>query len=114
MDKMNYEYTFNGIHTIVNPAEIKYAYSQHRVCYLVMEDGEEHRFYKKLDELEKELEEISPEFVRTGKSFLVNRKQVRSYSHSQVMLKDGQTLPVGRAYYNQLIPKLQVWKVAIA
>lgn len=105
MKQRNYKYTFNRIYTLVNPIEIIYAYSEYRICYLIMKNGEIHKFYKKLDELEKELNEILPEFVRIRKRFIVNRYFINSYNRSHVTLKNGKVLPIGKDYYKQMQQK---------
>jgi len=51
-------------------------------------------FYGKLDDIEK----ISPLFVRIHKSFLVNKKHIRSISADTVILSNGEVLPVSRRY----------------
>ena len=52
------------------------------------------KFYGKLDDIEKK----SFLFVRVHKSFLVNKKHIRSLSADTVILSNGETLPVSRKY----------------
>jgi DNA-binding LytR/AlgR family response regulator len=51
-------------------------------------------FYGKLDDIEKKF----PLFIRVHKSFLVNKKHIRSFSAGTVILSDGEVLPVSRKY----------------
>jgi len=51
-------------------------------------------FYGKLDDIEKS----SPMFARIHKSFLVNKRHIRSLSADTVILSNGETLPVSRKY----------------
>lgn len=104
--KPRYEYVFNKNHTVINPEDILYAYSDNRVCCLVMKNGEEHRFYKKLDQLENELEEIYLVFVRTSKSYLVNRNYIKSFNRKHVRTRGRDILPVSRSRYEQMRAKL--------
>lgn len=52
-----------------------------------------------LSDLESQLDEG---FFRTGRSFLVNLKQVRRVSRSEVLLADGSKVPLARGYYDKL------------
>lgn len=38
------------------------------------------------------------DFIRIHRSFIVSRSKIKSYSHKDIILCDGQTLPVGRQY----------------
>jgi len=51
-------------------------------------------FYGRLDAIEAEY----PIFVRIHKSFLVNRKHIRSVSSDTVIISNGEALPVSRRY----------------
>jgi DNA-binding LytR/AlgR family response regulator len=51
-------------------------------------------FYGKLDDIEK----ASPLFVRIHKSFLVNKRHIRSMTADAVILSNGESLPVSRKY----------------
>ena len=55
-------------------------------------------FYGKLDDIEKS----SPLFVRIHKSFLVNKRHIRSISADTVILSNGEILPVSRKYSTNL------------
>ncbi len=46
-------------------------------------------------------------FIRTHKSYLVNSKKIDSITRSEVMLTNGETLTVGRKYYNLLKEEAQ-------
>lgn len=105
-----YEFSFNGTHTIVNPREIIYAYSDNAHCVLVMRNGEKHRFRKKLDDLEEELQMIYPAFVRIAKSYLINCNYIKQYNSYCVTVKSGETLSVGGSHYKQWATRFQEWK----
>lgn len=52
-----------------------------------------------LSEVERSLDE---EFIRTGRSFIVNLKYVRKVTRSEVLLADGTSVPLARGYYDKL------------
>lgn len=55
---------------------------------------------KRMSEFEKEYEDYG--FVRIHKSYLVVRSQILSYKSGEVLLKNGDKLPVGRVYKGNL------------
>lgn len=101
-----YEIEYKGIHTIVRPCEIIYAYSRSRKCNFVMDGNETLTFYKKLDDLEKEINEIYPHFVRVNKSFLVNYIHIRAVRKYSVIMDNGDELSISRAYRDGSVSKI--------
>ena len=93
-----YEFKYNGIHMMVYPYQIMYAYSSLRKCNLVLNSGEILSFYEKINNLEKDLKEIYPHFIRVNKSFLVNSLYIKSYKKDAVIMNDGLELKVSRSY----------------
>ncbi len=61
---------------------------------------EKFEFYQKMDELLAVLPIGS--FVRCHQSYTVNIKAIYSYSSSSIVLKNGQSIPVSRKYYQDL------------
>jgi len=57
----------------------------------------------------KNLEKILPEqtFVRIHKSYIANTKYIRTITSTTVTLKDGQSLPVGKVYKDDVKAKLK-------
>lgn len=55
---------------------------------------------KRMSEFEKEYEEYG--FVRIHKSYLVVRSQILSHKSGEILLKNGDKLPVGRVYKSNL------------
>lgn len=55
-------------------------------------------FYGHLDDIEKKY----PFFVRIHKSFLVNKKHIRSLSADKIILSNGEVLPVSRKYSSNI------------
>ena len=59
-------------------------------------------FRGKMDNVQKELEELSEDFVRINKSYLVNRAFVKGKTSREVVMRNGDSIPVGRAYSKEL------------
>lgn len=93
-----YSFTFRGVQHIIQPSQIVYAYSTGRSCNLVMQSGQTYQFYKKLADLEAELDKLYPRFIRIGKSYLVNYDHVVRINHRHVTMDTGEMLNLSRKY----------------
>ena len=67
--------------------------------YVTIHATEEYTIKKPLSEVEAELDEG---FMRTGRSFIVNLKQIRRIGKMDVILADGSAVPLSRGYYEKL------------
>lgn len=67
--------------------------------YVTVHAAEDYTVKKSLSEVEAELDEG---FMRTGRSFIVNLKQVRRIGKNEVILADGSMIPLSRGYYEKL------------
>lgn len=67
-------------------------------------DDERFEFYSTISRMEEQL--FSKGFLRTHKSFLVNKRYLRSVDSSRVLLDDGKELPVGKRYYSENLKNL--------
>ncbi len=67
--------------------------------YVTIHAAEDYTVKKSLSEVEAELDEG---FMRTGRSFIVNLKQVRRIGKNEVILADGSMVPLSRGYYEKL------------
>ena len=76
--------------------DILYFESRRRQICLHTFKGEE-RFYKKLDSIEKDLEEAAVPFVRIHQSYLVNLYHISRYYSDRIELEGGEVLPVSEA-----------------
>lgn len=73
--------------------------------------GKIYKFYKKLDEVEKEISaNYSIPFIRIHKSYLVNFQQISKVSYTEIETKDGRALKISDTYkkgvrsrYSQLL-----------
>ena len=74
-------------------AEIVYCEVQGRKIYIHQSNGKITDYYDKLDDLE---QRIDGRFFRCHRSYLVNLEYVRGYNVGQVMLSQGNKIPVSR------------------
>ncbi len=75
---------------------VLYFSSEKRKIKVLMEDGKEYYFYKKLDKLEEELKEFEVEFLRVHQSFLINGKQIEMLHSGYVRICNGEYIPISR------------------
>ena len=75
--------------------EIMYFQSDLRQVWIVSET-ERRGTYRKLGEIEKELEKGPGKFIRIHRSFLVNYNYIKRFRYDTVELLDGSELPVSR------------------
>ncbi len=83
--------TFN-----IDLKQVLYFASERRTIRVLMEDGREHVFYEKLDELEQMLSGYNHHFIRIHKSYLVNKRQIEQYHSKNIVMRNGDTLAVSR------------------
>lgn len=79
--------------------EIRYFEIELRIV-TVYYSGESFEFYSTIMRMEEQL--YGRGFVRTHKSFLVNRRYIRSLDANEVVLETGERLPVGKNYAHQV------------
>lgn len=86
--------------------EILYCCSCARKTLIVTERNI-YQVYKKLDEVQKHLEQSNKIFIRSHKSYLVNLAYVRRTSARQILLKNGEILPVSSSRKKKMDEQLQ-------
>ena len=91
-------YYWNCCERTIGLDRILYFRSRHRVIEIICLNGVEGEFYKKLDELEEELQKQSVKFVRIGKSYLVNPKHILEKNRQEVVLDSGERLHITKKY----------------
>lgn len=89
-------FRYNRITFSIELKRVLYFTSEKRIIRILMEDGREHIFYEKLDELEMELSEYNHNFMRIHKSYLVNERQIEQYHHKKIVMRNGDVLAVSR------------------
>ena len=77
--------------------EIRYLEVQRN--YVTVHGAEAYTVKKTLNELEEELDES---FCRTGRSYIVNLLFVKKITRMQVVLKDGEEIPLSRNFYEKM------------
>lgn len=98
MDCCLLSYYWNCCERTIVLNRILYFRSRHRVIEIIGLNGMEGEFYKKLDELEEELQKQSVNFVRIGKSYLVNPKHILEKNRQEVVLDNGERLHITKKY----------------
>ena len=101
-DIQKYQYKYNGIIFSEYLYKIKYIYSCKRKIYIQTSYGELLEFYGKLDNVEKEISELSNNFLRIGKSYLVNTKYVKSFNKNFVQI-DNEEFSIGSKYKDKVV-----------
>lgn len=92
-----FEFDHRKIHYKLFLTQIRYFESDKRVIYLYGVD-ERYSFYRKLDEVERELKQASTCFIRVHKSFLVNSNFIKEYRHDMIVMNDGKEIKISKAY----------------
>lgn len=86
--------------------QILYMESDRRIIGMVCQH-ETIEFYGKIGIVEKEMSKITDDFVRTGKSYLVNAKHVVRFSASSATMTNGTEISIGRGYQMAVLEKLE-------
>ncbi len=85
--------------------DIRYFEIQQRIVTVVYAD-QRFEFYSTMMRLEEQL--FNKGFVRTHKSFLVNKRFIRSIDSARVLLDTDEELPVGKRYYAESLASIGV------
>ncbi|MDR1773981.1 MAG: LytTR family transcriptional regulator DNA-binding domain-containing protein [Clostridioides sp.] len=91
-----FQYKVNGKISFELKNRIKFFQIKSRIIKIHTINGKIETFYGSMDELDKELS--GDGFVRIHKSYLVNSKYVKQFSHNKVLLYDESELPVSRTF----------------
>lgn len=78
--------------------KIRYFESNKRQIYIHTIDDEEYSFYKKLDDVERNLKDSNTKFIRVNKSFLVNVFYIKEFRYEKIIMDDGTELGIGVKY----------------
>lgn len=83
---------------MVDASTISYIESRRNDQYLHLENEKEPLLiHSTLDKLAEQVQACS--FIRIHKSYLVNLAFLKSFGHNEVLLSNGEKLPVGRSHY---------------
>lgn len=92
-----YKYKSNGITHYVDLNKVLYFESQHRIINIYCTEGSVQQFYAKLDDVEKDIDEIYPCFLRANKSYFVNFNYITN-SPKAIVSISGLEIKVSRKY----------------
>ena len=95
-------YFWNGEERQVEVDSIIYFCSNHRVVEYKGIEGSKGVFYQKLDVVEKLLKENKINFIRIGKSFLVNSKHIVEKNEQELLLVNGEKIIIPRRYVKKI------------
>ena len=88
-------FQFGGETVKLETRYINYFESNKRLVRIAL-DGAEYKTYAKLDDIEAQLP--ATEFVRCHQSYLVNVSKIDKLTAAEVLLKNGETLPVSKKH----------------
>ena len=86
--KCYYTYSINGINFRTDLNDVLYISSYKRKVYMLNNKGETIEFYGKLDDVEQEIKELSDNFLRINKSYLINKLFVSKWGKNDVTIGD--------------------------
>lgn len=100
-----YKISYKGIQSAIKVKDIICAYSQLHKCHIITKQ-DEYTFYKKLDELEKELLNLYPYFLRANKSYIINKFEIRHIIKGDIAVTfSGLCIPISYKYKDEFILK---------
>jgi DNA-binding LytR/AlgR family response regulator len=92
-------FSSNGEHRNIAIQKIYYFEVLQRII-TVHYDDDRFEFFSTMGKLENQL--FSKGFVRIHRSYMVSVHQIQRFTYTEVMLRNGTTLPVGRKYYQEI------------
>lgn len=95
-------FRYNRINFNIDLKRVLYFVSERRTIRILMEDGREHIFYEKLDELEEILSGYNHNFVRIHQSYLVNGRQIEQFQYKKIVMRNGDILTISREKWNMI------------
>lgn len=98
-----YVFRFKGMTYSIQLQDVLYFSSDKRVVRVLMKDGDEYIFYKKLDEIEEQIKKYNSIFLRIHKSYLVNGRQILQYHPKYVVVRNKDMLPVSTDKRNAVV-----------
>ena len=102
-----YEISKKGIKKLIEINSIYYFEVNHRKINIFMGDWQVD-YYEKLENIEKKLSERG--FVRCHRSYIVNLSKINEIIKNELILINGNILPIGRKYKNNLIKTLNYYR----
>jgi len=88
--RFQFKYGKNFFTVLVN--DIVYFKSEKRIIYIYLNNGERHKYYDKLDNVEEQLKNEKVDFWRIHQSYFVNTRYIIRKSYDQIELSDHKVL----------------------
>lgn len=92
-----FEYTYKKVSYRIPVKKIRYFESEKRKVHIYTTD-EVCSFYRKLDEVEQEMDKTDTKFLRISKSYLVNTNYIKEQRFGKVVMNDGTEIKIGPSY----------------
>lgn len=92
-----FEYTYKKVSYRIPVKKIRYFESEKRKVHIYATD-EVCSFYRKLDEVEQEMDKTDIKFLRISKSYLVNTNFIKEQRFGKVVMNDGTEIKIGPSY----------------
>lgn len=99
-----FSFEYKGERYNINLDEVLYFESQLRLIIIHIVDREL-QFYGKLDDVQKEIEDVTDLFVRVNKSCYVNFKKIEKYTKTNVKI-GSEKIPISRKYVSEFLSKI--------
>ncbi len=96
-----FEYAYKKVFYKIPIRKIRYFESDKRKIYIHGTE-EMNTFYKKLDEVEKQLARMDAKFLRISKSYLINASHIREFRYEKIVMDDGRELSIGSGYKGKI------------
>ena len=99
-----FSFEYKGEKYNVDLKDVLYFESRLRII-VIHTAKQELQFYGKLDEIQKEIEDVTDLFVRVNKSCYVNLNKIQKFTKTNVVVGK-QTIPVSRKYTSEFMSKM--------
>ncbi len=94
-----FQYTYKKVVHKLPIREIRYLESRKREV-IIHGTQENCSFYRKLDDIEQELNASNIKFIRVSKSYLTNTRYIKEFRYDKIIMNDGVELNIGPKYRN--------------
>lgn len=101
-----FKYKISGVTFRINIKEIILFVSNGHYVIIKTID-EDIRIRAKIDDMEQNLRELTDDFVRPNKSYLVNRNYIKIYSANDLVLSNGEEIAVTRKYTKKFVEQMK-------
>lgn len=106
-EKFLFTYKSNRVFNKIDLKDVIYFESQHRIINTYMKTDEIISFYEKLDNIENQVEDIYPYFLRINKSYYVNYYYIDKHSSSFITIKNI-NIKIGSKYKKKYQEKMHI------